>query len=257
MRVEKRSRAERDVRSVTREASILTWRTGRHALAIYGLSLMVWLLAAGGAQALAAPADSARAAPEDSAARAAAALELLHLTPASQPPMDVLDFDNFDEMKSAFNDASDRTRVVLMVSPSCPHCLQGASAIQQVLTDHAATPMRIIVVWMRVTHSDRAAPNSLVLARVSDRRAIQFWDPNRMVSRAMLTQLPPDTAIAMADTSGNTPPVIWDLIAMWRPGVVWTDRVPVPDFEGHPIVSAVETFRRRLGELARAKPSAK
>jgi hypothetical protein len=61
----------------------------------------------------------------------------------------------------------------------------------------------------------------------------------------------------MADTTGGTPPVIWDLVAMWRPGTRWTDRLPVPDFAAHPVIDWIEAFRRRLGELARAGARAK
>jgi hypothetical protein len=186
-------------------------------------------------------------------------LELLHLTPAGQPPLDVLDFDTFDELKAAFNDAADRTRMIVMVSPMCPHCLNGASLIEKVLADSATAPVRVIVVWMRVVHSDRAvtAPNSLVLARIMDRRAIQFWDPDRMLSRRMVAELPRDTMYAMADTTGGSMPVIWDIVAMWRPGVTWTDRIPSPDFQGHPIADVMEPFRRRFGELTRMPAPAK
>ena len=69
-------------------------------------------------------ADSAAAPPADSGAAAPhpralpSGLELLHLVPAGQPPLDVLDFDNLDQLKDEFNAASDRVRVVLMLSPT-------------------------------------------------------------------------------------------------------------------------------------------
>lgn len=77
------------------------------------------------ADAAAAPlADSASAPRADSGAAAPrpralpSGLELLHLVPAGQPPLDVLDFDNVDQLKDEFNAASDRVRVVLMLSPT-------------------------------------------------------------------------------------------------------------------------------------------
>lgn len=205
------------------------------------------------------PSGAAAPAPGTTIPAPASGLELLHLTPAGQPPLDVLDFDNFDEVRAAFNDASDRTRMLVMVSPMCPHCLNGASLIQKVLADSATSPVRVIVVWMRVVHSDRAltGPNSLVLARIMDRRAIQFWDPDRMLSRRMMAELPRDTAYAMADTTGGSMPIIWDMVALWRPGVTWTDRLPAPDFHGHPISEVMEPFRRRFGELTRMTAPAK
>jgi hypothetical protein len=70
--------------------------------------------------AAAAPADSGgrATAPRDGAHALPSGLELLHIVPPGQPPLDVLDFDNVDRLKDQFNAASDRVRVVLMLSPT-------------------------------------------------------------------------------------------------------------------------------------------
>jgi hypothetical protein len=39
-------------------------------------------------------------------------------TPRGQPPLTSLNSSNFDLFKDAFNDAADRTRLVLLVSPT-------------------------------------------------------------------------------------------------------------------------------------------
>jgi hypothetical protein len=119
-----------------------------------------------------------------------------------------------------------------------------------VLEDSAAVKLRVYVIWMHVTSGDRQPPNSIVLAQVPDRRAVQFWDPYRLFSKIMMRDYPPDTAIAMADTAGGSP-LIWNLVAIWKAGAAWGDRVPLPDYEGHPVIDVADTFRRRLGELAR------
>ncbi len=208
-----------------------------------GLAVAPWLAV------VSAPADPVT--PESTTPRPLGGLELLHIAPAGQPPLEFLDPDHFDDLRQAFNADTSRVRIVLMVSPSCPFCLRGTEALEKTFAADSAAALRIFVVWMHVTHGDRQEPNSLVLARVSDRRASQYWDPYRLLSKVMLRDYPPDTALAMADTAGAGPPVIWDLVALWGPGVTWKDRVPMPDFAGHPIVEVLEPFRAKLDQLVR------
>ncbi|HTM56860.1 MAG TPA: hypothetical protein VL123_00440 [Candidatus Udaeobacter sp.] len=113
--------------------------------------------------------------------------------------------------------------------------------------------MRLFVVWMHVTHGDRVPPNGVALWTIRDPRATQWWDPRRLVSKTMLREYPRDTALAMADTTGGQPPLIWDFIAMWKPGTIWGDRIPMPDFAAHPIDQWIDPFRRRFVELSRTR----
>jgi hypothetical protein len=115
--------------------------------------------------------------------------------------------------------------------------------------------MRVYVVWLHVTHSDRQMPNSLVLAEMPDPRVRQYWDPYRLLSKVMVHDYPAASTRAWADTSGGPTPLYWDFVALWRPGTIWSDSLPLPVYAGHPIVDRVEEFRRRLGELARLTPA--
>ena len=182
-------------------------------------------------------------------------LELLHLVPGDQPPLATLDPDNFEELRDQFNADSGFARVVLMVSPTCPHCRAGVAAFEQAFEDSSATPMRIYVVWLHVTHSDRQTPNSLILAEMPDRRARQYWDPYRLLSKVMVHDYPAETTLVLADTTGGAVPLFWNFVAVWRPGTKWGDAIPLPDFAGHPLLDQVAEFRRRLGELTRLTPA--
>ena len=113
--------------------------------------------------------------------------------------------------------------------------------------------MSVQVVWMHVTHGDRVPPNSLVLSTLFDRRVMQWWDPYRLVSKTMLRDFAPESAAALADTSGGSQPLIWNLAAMWRPGVMWNDSLPQPDYAGHPLEQVIDQFRVKLGELSRGR----
>lgn len=120
--------------------------------------------------------------------------------------------------------------------------------------DSSATPLKIYAVWMHVTHSDHQIPNSLVLAEMPDPRVRQYWDPYRLLSKVMVHDYPPDRTLALADTTGGAL-LFWNVVAVWRPGVTWGERLPPPDFAGAPILEHVAEFRRRLGELTRLTPA--
>lgn len=51
-------------------------------------------------------------------ASAAANPEATHLTPPPQPPLVFVSRDNFDDIRSAFNSAMDRPRVIALLSPT-------------------------------------------------------------------------------------------------------------------------------------------
>lgn len=44
--------------------------------------------------------------------------EATHLTPPPQPPLVFVSRDNFDDLRSAFNSATDRPRVIALFSPT-------------------------------------------------------------------------------------------------------------------------------------------
>jgi hypothetical protein len=89
-------------------------------------------------------------------------------------------------------------------------------------------------------------PTTSVLMRVSDRRARQFWDRDRLLSRLMVRALPRDTLAGLAeiDSSGTT--VAWDCVAVFRPGVLWGAEFPVPNWAGRPVADVAESLRRWL-----------
>jgi hypothetical protein len=50
--------------------------------------------------------------------RLPAGLELVHITPPGQPPLETLDVDNLGLLQEVFNAGADRLRVILMLSPT-------------------------------------------------------------------------------------------------------------------------------------------
>ncbi len=133
-------------------------------------------------------------------------------------------------------------------------CRRGASAIEKVLRADT-TSLRALVVWEHVTPSDRgvAFPGTSVLARVSDARAVQYWDKSRRLSRTMVHDLPPDTLRSMAQMNAD-PPIVWDCVALFRPGVRWLDHFPTPDWAGRPAADLADSLSRHLAAIERSAP---
>jgi hypothetical protein len=106
--------------------------------------------------------------------------------------------------------------------------------------------VRVLVVWEPVLEADRE-PDRPTLGLISDARASQFWDPGRLVSQAILDSARSDPALL----EGRRPELVWDAIAVFRPGARWGETFPRPDFRGHPVVRAIAGAEEAMERLAR------
>ena len=103
--------------------------------------------------------------------------------------------------------------------------------------------LRVLVVWEPVLPTDWAAPTTAVLARVADRRALQFWDKGRLVSEKILASGFPNPLDG---------PVVWDFVALYPPGVRWDGSFPPPRFSGAPVVRVMKGLREALHSYSSA-----
>ncbi|MBX9599809.1 MAG: hypothetical protein K2X35_02355 [Bryobacteraceae bacterium] len=95
-----------------------------------------------------------------------------------------------------------------------------------------SNPIKLIVVWEPVIESDRAAPTTPILKRISDPRAAQFWDPERFISR-MLGEKDEET-------------IVWDQVFVYPPGGKWTHAPPQHLYTGRPIVKIIPKLEAAL-----------
>jgi hypothetical protein len=103
--------------------------------------------------------------------------------------------------------------------------LQGASALEKLLKKQGDSKIRVFVVWEPVLPMDLGAPSTFTLRRVSDRRASQYWDKEHMVSR-LLGQRDPSS-------------VVWDYVAVYRPGKLWDQAPPQPLYSHVPVIKGI------------------
>ena len=133
-------------------------------------------------------------------------------------------------------------------------CLQGASAIQEVLDEFKSAALRVFTVWEPVLVTDYGPPSDSALARIADNRAAHFWDRSKLTSEKALPALRADLAPVVGSKNLVTGRVVWDFAAIYPRGVRWEGSFPVPVFKGAPVVDVITEFKRRLTETLAAEP---
>jgi hypothetical protein len=100
------------------------------------------------------------------------------------------------------------------------------------MAEIADKPARSFVVWEPVLFTDWWSPSTATLGRISNTRAVQFWDKERLISRAM--------------GEHDRGSIVWDNIAVFPAGATWEDRPPHPLYEGGPVVRVLDEARRAV-----------
>lgn len=106
----------------------------------------------------------------------------------------------------------------------------------------------LLVVWERILLSDTHPPSNRELGRVVDLRAVQFWDKDRWVSRAIR---PPILARGQDDKGKRyrqSGEALWDTVAVYPARVRWGDGGPEPAYTGGPVVNVASDLQNALRE---------
>ena len=102
----------------------------------------------------------------------------------------------------------------------------------------------MFVVWEPILPSDWQSPTSLALSRVTDTRAVQFWDKNHLVADALrkhIAEGEPDCC----ERDGH----IWDAVALYPKQAKFNGTTP--SFIGGPVVRAEPKMRPKLQDALR------
>jgi hypothetical protein len=89
---------------------------------------------------------------------------------------------------------------------------------------------------------DWSRPGRLVKVRISDPRAVQFWDKHHLVSQELSKQLAAEPDCCRREGS------LWDLVALYPRHEKWATGAPV--FVGGPVVRSKDEIAARLHEFA-------
>jgi hypothetical protein len=109
-----------------------------------------------------------------------------------------------------------------------------------VLAQNPDRKLRALVVWEPVIATDVAPPTTSVMGRLTDVRVRQFWDPEQVVSGAVLRRWK-SRNVDVGDVS-----VVWDFVALFDPGPRWDGGPPDSRFHGYPVVDAIDGLRAAL-----------
>ena len=174
-----------------------------------------------------------------------AALLLLGLSACSrfenQRPYSVVG-DTAAPVKAAFNADAGKVRVLMVVSPTCGACLEGASEVsQQVAEMDRGKEIPLYVLWVpRRGGREKDVPAATRV--IADASAHEFWDGNNLLGEQYKQVL---------GWRGNA----WDVYMVYGPKAQWnTDLPPTPDFFMHqtsekgPRLDA-EAFGKRVKQM--------
>jgi hypothetical protein len=101
------------------------------------------------------------------------------------------------------------------------------------LHQYSNAGVRVYSIWQPMLATDLGAPGARTLARLSDSRVQQYWDPERLVARRLAADArPPQPVQECCERSG----VLWDLAAVYETGTTWEDRLPTAVFFNGPVV---------------------
>jgi hypothetical protein len=124
--------------------------------------------------------------------------------------------------------------------------VRGSSALQSLLAKFADKPLRAFVVWEPVMPTDIAPPTNAVLARLTDRRVTQVWDPERLLSQQLLRDHAVDIGAVGVGQVSDSLPVVWDVLALYPPGVRWQQAIPSPAWIAGPVADVMADAETHL-----------
>jgi hypothetical protein len=161
-----------------------------------------------------------------------------------------------EELISVFNQDRDRVRVLMILSPTCPMCLNSARIVQRYVLDAIPVPdLRVYVVWEAVGPADTPIIAANAADLIKDYRVRQFWSGDRLVGKTF------QNSIGIKDSPA------WDVALLFSRGISWPENgTPVFSSFMHNLYNRSElpkdrhlngdTLAREIGALLSNKPKA-
>lgn len=126
-----------------------------------------------------------------------------------------------DSLPSGFDLEASVSRLLILVSPTCPLCLSGIALVMDGLDGVSEEDLGVHVVWLPVLEADTGNAAEIAACSTRARRTMkQYWDHDRSLSSA---------AHQVLDLTSRRRRVAWDLYLFYRPGVRWVSPLPSPN----------------------------
>lgn len=124
---------------------------------------------------------------------------------------------SLDAVVEEFNRSSDHPRLLMVLAPACPVCLEGAEAVQhEVLPQQEG--LRVLAVWMEALPFDITRnPARRVETFAGEPRMTHFYDMQQVTGEALRVVLgwPEDS-------------VPWSVYLYYPSGITWGQQPPAP-----------------------------
>jgi hypothetical protein len=121
-----------------------------------------------------------------------------------------------------------------------------------VISEAPGKRVKVLVVWMPVIATDLGPPSSSTMARLSDRRVTQFWDPKQALSKRLVDAAKNHPDWLSEDEKATVVKdgqVVWDFVMLFPPGARWQAEPPRPVYHGGPVVRVQEELRSALAKI--------
>lgn len=128
-------------------------------------------------------------------------------------------------------------------------CLRGSSAIEQTLTNLRELNLRVLVVWEPMLPTDWRKPTTGTLSRISDGRAVQFWDPGHLVAHEIERDDPPSSLLPAPQCCEDNHSY-WDMAILFPNGATWSEKAPAAGFRDGPVVRVTPLVEAKLRHAA-------
>ena len=153
---------------------------------------------------------------------AGAAVSLARKTPLGQPRLG-----EAEALRPAF-EAWPGPKLILLLSPHCPTCLETASAMQRALETDATASVHVFLAWTRVLRGDALGPSQAALGRVFDARVSQYVDRSNRVAEGLCSSTPSLRSLCTQS------PVLFGAVLLYEPGARWGDAPTFAAFDAVP-----------------------
>lgn len=147
------------------------------------------------------------------------------------PPLGELP--SVDSFRQLFDRDLGKTRLVLVLAPSCGLCQEGARLVERyVLARHPNEPLAVDVIWVPISRQDNREVARRATVHLTDPRARHYWNGDLSVANALRP------AVGLA--SGPA----WDVYLVYGPGQHWDGAAPAPEYFMHRLSNDLPRERR-------------
>jgi len=133
--------------------------------------------------------------------------------------------DDSSALRRDFDAGATNPRVLALVSPTCPVCLDGVKVVLEGVRAKDPAVIDLYIAWLPVLEADSFEHAMGVVAELaSDPRVHHYWDADREISRS---------AHAALELDRHDRKIAWDVYLFYRTGVRWKRPLPMPQIWLH------------------------